>query len=71
MAEFSIGEKIIKLEANEGGYLIKISTVRDCWAYKTYGMKVADYWNALHFFCETVREWLNEYECDNKVENES
>ena len=62
MAEFSIGEKIVKLTANKGGYLIETSTARNSWRYKSFGMTVEDYRNALDYFSATVREWLKEYE---------
>ena len=62
MAEFSIGNKIVKLNANGGGYIVEISTARNCWTYKTFGMTAVDYRKALDCFSGYVREWLSEYE---------
>lgn len=62
MATFSIGEKTVKLTANDGGYLVAISTTRNNWRFKSYGMTVDDYRQALEYFSKTVREWLQEYE---------
>ena len=62
MAEFTIGEKTVKLTAQEGGYLVAKSTARNSWVFKSYGMKVEDYHQALEYFKGIVREWLSEYD---------
>ena len=61
MAEFSIGEKCVRLLATESGYLVSKSTTRNIWANKSFGMKVEDYRQALDLFSAIVRTWLNDY----------
>ena len=61
MAEFTIGEKTVVLTATTSGYVVKVSTSRNSWVFKSFGMKVADYRQAMDYFSETVRAWLAEY----------
>lgn len=61
MAEFTIGEKTAVLTATTSGYLVKVSTARNSWVFKSFGMKVSDYRQAMDYFSETVRAWLAEY----------